>query len=289
LTGYQANQAARSLASGRSGSVGFLLSEPQQLLFSDPNFAVLLREATRVLAEHDIPLLLMLASTQQERRRIARYIDAGHVDGVLLISPHRSDPLLRMLVDRRLPAVCCGKPLGMEGRMPYVAADDYQGGADMTTHLLGLGYQRIAMIAGPEDMSGGVERLAGYRAVLGESADPRLVALGDYSRQSGARAMAELLDRDIPIDAVFAASDLMAAGAMDLLHERDVSIPGDIAVTGFDDTGLAATLKPALTTMHQPFDRIANEMVRLLLAAIDEAEPPSAILLPATLVRRLSD
>ncbi|MDR3107183.1 MAG: LacI family DNA-binding transcriptional regulator, partial [Bifidobacteriaceae bacterium] len=103
-TGYQPNQAARSLSSGRSGSVGFLLSEPQQLLFSDPNFAVLLRESARALALLDIPLLLMMAATAQERDRVTRYIDAGHIDGVLLISPHQGDPLARVLVDRKIPA-----------------------------------------------------------------------------------------------------------------------------------------------------------------------------------------
>jgi DNA-binding LacI/PurR family transcriptional regulator len=285
-TGYQPNQAARSLSSGRAGSVGFLLSEPQQLLFSDPNFAVLLREAARALAALDIPLLLMMAATQQERRRITRYIDAGHVDGVLLISPHQGDPLSRVLVERKVPAVCCGKPLGMEGRLSYVAADDFQGGVTMTTYLVQRGYQHIAMIAGPPDMSGGVERLAGYRSVCGQ-VDPRMIAYGDYSRESGAQAMTQLLAQNIPIDAVFAATDLMAAGAIEVIKERGLSVPDDIAVAGFDDAGLAAAHKPPLTTMHQPFDRIADEMVRLLLAVINGAGP-AATLLTTNLIQRES-
>ena len=155
----------------------------------------------------------------------------------------------------------------------------------MTTYLASRGHTRIATIAGPPDTAGGIERLAGYRAALGEAVDERLIATGDYSRDSGAAAMAELLGRNVPIDAVFAASDLMAAGAIEVLRERGLRVPDDIAVAGFDDTGLAASLKPALTTMHQPFDRIADEMVRLLLAVIDGAAP-AATLLPITLVVR---
>ena len=285
-TGYQANHAARSLASGRSGSIGFLLSEPQQLLFSDPNFAVLLREAARALADKDMPLVLMMAATQQERRRVTRYIDGGHVDGVLLISPHQGDPLSRMLVERKVPSVCCGRPLGMEGRLSYVAADDFQGAAAMTSYLVDRGYRHIGMLAGPQDMSGGVERLAGYCSVLGADS-PELVAYGDYSRESGTAAMAQLLDAGAPLDAVFAASDLMAAGAIDELRERGLSVPDDIAVAGFDDTGLAAANRPPLTTMHQPFDRIADEMVRLLLDVIEGAQP-AGTLLGTTLVPRES-
>jgi DNA-binding LacI/PurR family transcriptional regulator len=174
----------------------------------------------------------------------------------------------------------------MEGRLSYAAADDFHGGATMTSYLLEQGHRDIAMIAGPPDMSGGVERLAGYKSVMGE-VDPRMIARGDYSRESGARAMEELLDRGAPIDAVFAATDLMAAGAIEVLKDRGLAVPGDIAVAGFDDAGLAAAHKPPLTTMRQPFDRIADEMIRLLLAVIDGADP-AAVILATTLVKRES-
>jgi DNA-binding LacI/PurR family transcriptional regulator len=265
--------------------VGFLLTDPQQLLFSDPNFAVLLREAGRALAALDMPLVLMMASTQQERRRIARYLDAGHVDGVLLISPHEGDPLPKTLVERNIPTVCCGRPLGMEGRISYVACDDFRGGAIMTSYLLRRGYRRVAMITGPGD-TGAVDRLAGYQSVL-DDIDERMVARGDYSRESGRRAMTELLDRKVPIDAVFAATDLMAAGAVEVLAARGLAVPGDIAVAGFDDSGLAESHKPPLTTMHQPFDRIADEMVRILLGMI-EGDESAAVLLTPTLIERES-
>jgi DNA-binding LacI/PurR family transcriptional regulator len=285
--GYSANQHARSLASGRAGSVGFLLSEPRQLLFEDPNFAVLLRAAAQALAARDMPLILMVAASPDERRRIGSYLDAGHVDGVLLISSHRGDRLAQFLVDNRIPAVSCGKPLGLEDRLAYAAADDRSGASAITRYLLGKGRRRVATVAGPQDMPGGVERLAGWRDAMGSQAAEALIASGDFSADSGARATEELLARQVGFDAVFAASDLMAAGVLAALRRRGLAVPEDVAVVGFDDSGPAATLDPPLTTMRQPLDQIGAEMVRLLLAVI-EGGAPESVLLPVTLVERAS-
>lgn len=92
-TGYQANNHARSLVTGRSNSVAFLLTEPQHLLFEDPTFSILLRGAAQALAERKMPLLLMVAGDADERRRITDYVGAGHVDGVLVVSSHAGSPV----------------------------------------------------------------------------------------------------------------------------------------------------------------------------------------------------
>lgn len=155
----------------------------------------------------------------------------------------------------------------------------------MTRHLLDLGRTRVATITGPLDTSGGTLRLEGYRAELGDRFDATLVAHGDYSRDSGDRAMRELLDRHSDLDAVFVASDLMASGALVALRESGRRVPDDVAVGGFDDNGLAANVHPALTTMRQPFERISAEMVRLLLEVI-EGQDPAAITVPTSLVLR---
>lgn len=286
-TGYSANQHARSLVTGRSNSVAFLLTEPQHLLFEDPTFSILLRAAAQALGAREMPLLLMVAGTPQERRRITDYVAAGHVDGVLLISSHRGNPVLGELLRQDVPTISCGAPLGYEGRVGYVSSDDLDGARRMTAHLREQGRTRVATITGPLDTPGGTQRLAGYRDVLGDAYDESLVAHGDYSRASGQAAMAELLARRPDLDAVFVASDLMAAGAYVALREAGRRVPEDVAVGGFDDTGLAATLEPPLTTMRQPFERIASEMVRLLLEVVDGQEP-AAMVLPTTLVRRES-
>lgn len=284
-TGYAANRHARSLVTGRANSVAFLLTEPQQLLFEDPNFSVLLRGAADALAKRDMPLLLMVAGTAEERRRVTDYVTAGHVDGVLLISSHAGNPVVGALLRDGIPTVACGTPLGHEGKIGYVAADDVAGAREMVRHLRDTGRRQIATITGPLDTPGGVQRLQGYRDELGASYDDSLVAHGDYSRLGGQRAMAELLERRPDLDAVFVASDLMAAGALATLAAQGRRVPDDVAVGGFDDSYLAATLTPALTTMRQPFERISSEMVRLLTDVIN-GEQPAAITLPTTLVRR---
>ncbi|WP_259308916.1 LacI family DNA-binding transcriptional regulator [Cellulomonas sp. P24] len=286
-TGYAANQHARSLATGRSNSIAFLLTEPQHLLFEDPNFSILLRGAAEALARRELPLLLMVASTPEERRRITAYVSAGHVDGVLLISSHAGNPIVASLLRREIPLIACGVPLGFEQQVGYVTADDAAGARTMTRHLVDRGCRRIATVTGPLDTPGGTMRLAGFTAELGDAFDERLVAHGDYTRAGGERAMRELLERAPDLDGVFVASDLMAAGALTVLREAGRRVPEDVAVGGFDDSGLAATLVPPLTTIRQPLERISEEMVRLLLEVIDGQEP-AAITLPTTLVVRES-
>ncbi|MFE4964594.1 LacI family DNA-binding transcriptional regulator [Streptomyces sp. NPDC056660] len=289
-TGYVVNRHARSLITGRSDSVGFLLTEPQERFFEDPNFNVLLSGCTQALAGHDIPLLLMLAGTKDERRRITRYISAGHVDGVLLVSSHSGDPVAEELRAAGVPLVACGKPIGLGSKVSYVAADDRDGARDMVRHLLSLGRRRIGMITGPLDTPGGVERLAGYQEVLTEAGveiDESLIVSGDYSRASGEAGAERLLAQAPDLDAVFVASDLMAQGVLTVLQRAGKRVPDDIAVGGFDDSPVATTVSPALTTIRQPWDRISTEMVRVLLAQIG-GEDPAAVILPTELVRRES-
>lgn len=284
-TGYRVNPHARSLATNRTGSVAFLLTEDHQLLFEDPNFSMLLTGAAQALAERQLSLVLIMAGSAAEQERALAYIEAGHVDGVLLVSAHSGQRLISDIVDSKVPAIACGIPLGFQKRLGYVAADDLEGAREMVAHLRSLGRERIATVAGPADTPGGVTRLEGYRLELGEAFDERLVRHGDYGRASGEAAMRELLTADPTIDAVFVANDRMAAGAIDALHAAGKRVPEDVAVGGFDDSSIALGTEPALTTMRQPFERISAEMVRLLLQVI-EGERPAAITLPTELVVR---
>ncbi|ARQ72598.1 LacI family DNA-binding transcriptional regulator [Streptomyces marincola] len=289
-TGYVVNRHARSLITGRSGSVAFLLTEPQERFFEDPNLGVLLRGCTQALAAHDIPLLLMIAGSGAEQRRITRYVSAGHVDGVLLVSSRTGDPMAETLVRAGLPVVMCGRPVGRATGLAHVAADDRGGARQMVRHLLHTGRRRVATVTGPLDTPGGVERLAGYREVLAEAglpADEDLVETGDYSHDGAAAATARLLARRPDLDALFVASDLMARGALAALERAGRRVPHDVAVGGFDDSTAAVASRPGLTTVRQPWDRISSEMVRVLLARM-AGEDTSAVILPTELVRRES-
>jgi DNA-binding LacI/PurR family transcriptional regulator len=170
---------------------------------------------------------------------------------------------------------------------------DNAGGARLAVgHLAGQGRRQIAVIAGPQDMGVGVGRLAGYRdAVVGAGlpADEGLVGYGELSEESGAAAMRGLLAARPGVDAVFAASDLMAVGAMRVVKEMGRKIPMDVAVVGFEDSVLAKQTDPPLTTVHQPVEEMGREMARLLLDLISgEVEPDSSVILDTHLVNRAS-
>ncbi|WP_307807363.1 LacI family DNA-binding transcriptional regulator [Naasia sp. SYSU D00948] len=287
VTGYTANHHARSLARGRAGSLAFLLTEPQHLLFEDPTFALLLRGAAEALAQRDMTLVLLVAGTASERANVEHFVGAGHVDGVMLISSHESDPLLESLLRAGVPTVCCGVPLGHEAVVPAVSVDEAGSARGMTRYLLDRGHRRIATIAGPHDTPGGKYRLEGFREEMGDLFVAELVEEGDYSEESGAAAMSRLLERSPRLDAVFAANDRMAIGAMGVLQKRGLRVPEDLAVAGFDDSGQAARHEPALTTMRQPWARISAEMVALLVDVIDGV-PREAMTLSTELVVRES-
>ena len=287
-TGYVVNNNARGLATRRSNHVAFVVSEPQERLFEDPNFGVLMRACTQALGERDLGMLLMVAGDQEQRARVVRYARGGYVDGLLLISTHSGDEILDEFERAQLPTICCGRPLGHEHAVPYVAADDRGGARQMCRHLVSTGRQRIATITGPLDTPGGADRLAGYRDVFGASASPDLVATSpDWSYVGGEQAMAELLGRVPDLDGVFVASDLMASGALAALRRLGRTVPQDVLVGGFDDSPIAVTTEPSLTTIRQPLALVGREMVHQLLRLLD-GEVVGSVILPTELVVRRS-
>ncbi|MFI6736322.1 LacI family DNA-binding transcriptional regulator [Nonomuraea sp. NPDC050451] len=286
-TGYVVNRAARSLVTQRTGSIVMVLSEPHEKLFEDPNYSTTIRVAIRMLAERDLSLVMMLAGDEGDRERVVRYVRGGHADGVLLLSTHAGDPFIDALRSGP-PAVSCGAVVGSEGVIPYAAANERLGGRQMTEYFVNQGRRRIAMITGPMDTPGGIQRLEGFADVLGRKATKKLIAHGDWTQASGERAMTELLARTPDIDAVFVASDLMAAGALAALRAAGRRVPDDVAVGGFDDSSVALSTHPPLTTIRQPLAEVAQETVRLLLALIDGAEHVDPVILPTELVIRES-
>nr|WP_062527251.1 LacI family DNA-binding transcriptional regulator [Demequina rhizosphaerae] len=286
VTGYRINPHARSLATSRTGSIGFLLTESYERFFADPNFLKILRSCADALAEHGMTLVLIMADTLEERGRATEYLTGGHVDGALVVSSHSgSQEFLATLLQAQLPVISAGVPLGFEDRVGFATADDEGGARAMVEHLRAQGRTRIVHIAGPQDTSGGTSRLRAFRDLMGEAFSEDLVAYGDYGRESGRHGMRELLAREIPFDAVFCANDLMAAGAMDVLRSAGIAVPEDVAVAGFDDAPVALETEPPLTTVRQPFDRVSAEMVRLLVDEID-GKPAGRVTVPTEIVER---
>jgi DNA-binding LacI/PurR family transcriptional regulator len=287
-TGYVLNRTARSLVTQRSGSVVMVFAEPHEKVFEDPNYGTTIRTAIRRLAERDVSLVIMMAGDDGDRERVIRYVRGGHADGVLLMFTHAGDPLADALEAIGIPAVACGAVIGKENVIPYAAANDREGARQMTRYLVERGRKKISTITGPMDTPGGIQRLEGFVDVLGRKASKKLIAHGDWTQLSGESAMARLLERTPDLDAVFVASDLMAAGALSALRAAGRRVPEDVAVGGFDDSAVALSTHPPLTTIRQPQERVAEETVRLLLALIDGAEHLDPVILPTDLIVRES-
>lgn len=287
--GYVPNRAARSLVTRRTDTIAMVVNEPNTTFFADPYFAHVVRAAIPALAGTDVQLVLVIAQTKAEHARLTRYLQGRHVDGVLLMSLHADDPLPRILHRANVPTVSWGRPPRPLMHLPYVDADNIGGARLAVRHLLKVGRKKIATIAGPADMCVGADRLAGYRDAIQDAAHGgELVAYGDFSQQSGERAMEELLARAPRLDGVFAASDLMAAGALRALRRAGRRVPDDVAVVGHDDLEVARLTEPALTTIHQPVDDMARTMTRMLLAQVHDGEEAEPAVLPTYLVERSS-
>ena len=170
---------------------------------------------------------------------------------------------------------------------PIVGVDSISGATAAARHLLERGRRRIATICGPQDMPAGIDRLAGLRAGLG-TAGLVAVATGDFTRESGERAMRQLLDAAPDLDAVFVASDLMALGALQALRASGRSVPHDVAVIGFDDSPAACYADPPLSTVRQPVVELGRLLARQLVRIIDGERIEDALILPTELVVRSS-
>ncbi|MEK8169144.1 substrate-binding domain-containing protein [Streptomyces sp. M19] len=198
---------------------------------------------------------------------------------------HGTDPLPAALARMGIPVVCNERLLGAASP-PYVGVDNAAGAAAAVRHLIAAGRTRIATIAGPQDMIGGIDRLAGYRTALGVAGLEARVAVGDFTQESGARAMRELLRDEPRLDAVFVASDLMAIGVLRTLRQAGRAVPDDVAVVGFDDIETARYTEPPLTTVRQPIARLGRELARQLLRLASGLRIEPSLVLPTELVLR---
>lgn len=268
--GYVPSRAARSLVTRRTDSIALVIPEPGDRLFAEPYFAGIVRGISQALADTSLQMWLSMVQTPAERDRVGRFLTRDHVDGVLMLSQHADDPLPGRVVEAGLPIVLCGRPLSPV-EVPYVDADNVGGARSAVEYLRRNGRTTIATIAGPQDMAPGVARLEGYRQVVGDG----LVEYGDFSEASGAEAMARLIDREPGLDAVFAASDPMAFGALQVLKDHRRRVPDDVAVIGFDGSPAGKHSEPPLSSVHQPAEAMGREMTRLLLAKLAGEDVPA--------------
>lgn len=290
--GYQPNQAARTLVTRRTGAIAVLFSEPQPKIFNDPHFAGIVKHAAAALAALDSQMVLVLVHTQADQLRAQRFLVGGHVDGALLFTPHQDDPLPAAARKLPLPVVFGGRPWGSLRGLYTVDNDNEAGGLIATKHLLERGCRRVVSVTGPSDELAAIDRITGWRQAVGadDAQTARLTENGGFTREGGERAMTELLQRVPDLDGVFAANDLMAAGALTALRAAGKRVPRDVAIVGFDDDpSVAPHTDPPLTTVRQDIGNQVQAMVDRLTLLIhgDEVRPRHQVL-PVDLIRRTS-
>ena len=286
--GYKLSVAARTLAGHRSYQIGLLYDNPSVYYTADIQKGATSRglvDGYRVLYQScDLHSATLVTE-------VGELIDHNHIDGLILTPPlTESDAVLAELVERQLPFVRLA-PGGDPHLSPLVQMDDVAASADMTNHLLDLGHRRIAFIKGHPDHPCAQQRLDGFvNAMRARSlpVDPDLVVDGLFSFESGIDAGRRLLSRPDRPTAIFSSNDDMAAGVLAVAHKMELSIPGDLSVTGFDDTDVARIVWPQLTTIRQPTRQLASTAMDLLLSALSSKLQETRLVLDYELQARES-
>ncbi len=272
---YVPNPAARSLMTRRTDTVALVAAEATSRVFGDPFFAAVARGASQELGRSGVHMILSMVQSDEDLDRLAAYVRGGHVDGALVISEHADRDVVGLATGSGIEVVVGGRPMPPHAGVPYVDNDNVAGGRLAARRLLDTGRRRIGTVTGPQDMSAGLDRLEGFRDELGDAFDPDLVQVGDFTTTGGARATTALLHRRPDVDALFVANDLMALGALRAVRDSGRSVPGDVAVVGFDDSDTAAVADPPLTTVRQRTVDQGRLMAQLLLTRLgrEVAEP----------------
>jgi DNA-binding LacI/PurR family transcriptional regulator len=286
--GYVPNRAARGLVTQRMDAYALVLTESADRIFpEDPFFSTLVHGAAQELAAAGKELVLHLASSPRIRQRVVDDALSGHVDGVMVVSMHGTEELPRTLARLDVPVVVNGRPLD-PSPVPYVDVANVEAARLAVRRLLNSGRRRIATIAGPQTAAGAIDRLTGYHAEMRDSRRTPVVALGDFTYESATSAMRQLLADHPRLDAVFAASDLMAHAALRVLRRSGRRVPDDVAVIGFDDTEPARYTEPPLTTVRLPIHDIGRTMARQVVRMAGGEPIERSVLLRTELVPRES-
>lgn len=265
---FQPNLAARGLVTGRTNVIGVVIPASVAVVFTDPYFPQLLQGISALCNTRDYSVMLWLAEPEFERRMISRILHNGLVDGVVVASIAMNDPIIESLIESKMPFMLIGRHPTED--VNYLDVDNVQAGRKATMHLVRLGYRRIATITGKQSQVAGYDRYQGYVKALQDSdhpVKPELVAEGDFTEESGYKAMQRLLK--YKPDAVFVASDMMAFGAMRALRDANLRIPEDVAVVGFDDIPASSKTIPPLTTVRQAIVQMGSLAVDSLINIIE--------------------
>lgn len=282
--GYRPNLAARALVTRRVGTIAVMVPETDERVFNDPWFPASYQGALDVFRGDATHVVLSMAHPSDGIEPMLAYLASGQIDGAIVLSHHGTE-FARFAAEQPTPVVFVGDP--QVAGLPFVDTDQALAARLATEHLLSKGCRKIASIAGPSDMVAGVRRQEHLERVLAEH-DLQLLATapGDFTRASGRSAAERLLDEGVDADGWFVASDLMAVGALDVLHERGIEVPDELRLVSIDNSAIGRLATPALTSVTndgRELVRLASQMLREVLAGQTPESP--RILAPELVVR----
>lgn len=285
---YIPNLAARSLRSRQTQTLAFVVPDITNVFWTTVARGV---EDTAQRCGYSV----VLGNTDEDAEKQQSYLRAMmqlRVDGVMIAPANRNADMIRPLRDMNVPTMVIDRKLdGWEG--DSVRGDSAGGARSIVEHLINLGHRNIAVITGPRGASTAEERAGGYCLALrkaGLSVDPRLIRWGEFRAASGERLAAELLDEGLPLDAIFAANNVVALGVLECLLKRGIRVPQDIALVCFDEMADAARLFQFFSVAAQPAYEIGATAATQLIHRIQGVEtgPPKEQILPAHLTLRYS-
>jgi len=286
--GYVPNAPARNLARRRSGVIGFVVPE-----ISNPYFGSIADYVVEAVERHG--RLVLLCSHRSQSVKQSSYIDlldSGAIDGMLYLGSFRSNERLAAAIADGLPVVVVDEPIAGLPPVSSVVMDDYAGGYQATSYLVALGHRRIAFVSGPAELGSVQERYRGYCDALrvgGIDAEGQVNLAGQFTEQFGMSALPHLLAAAEPPTAAFVASDYIALGVLSAAEVHGIKVPDDLSIVGFDDIRFSQYVRPRLTTIRSPVDRLAQQGVELLFERLADPEAAARTeVLPVELVVRES-
>lgn len=290
--GFAPNPAARALVTQRTKVIGVVIPVRPFVIFEDAfYFPTLLHGVSRVSNERDYAMLLWLGQSDEDEKRFYQRISSNRlVDGVVIASATHDNPLVAHFFEMNVPFVLVERPAHHQDQISYVTIDNVEAASDAVSHLISVGRRRVGSITGSLVNTDGIDRVEGYKRALHAArlpVDESLIVEGNFTYRSGYMGMKILLARSV--DAVFAASDVTARGALQALHEAGVRVPDDVAVVGFDDLPTAVQVRPRLTTVRQPIEEKGASAAALLLDMLEtNTYEPRRVVLPTQLIVRES-
>jgi LacI family transcriptional regulator len=284
---YRPNSLARSLRRGETKTIGLILPDS-----ANPFFAESARLLEEVAFQKSYSLILCNSNGDLEKERLySEVLFNKQVDGIIFMAAGDDTQSLQELIDHQLPVVVVDRILD-QMNVDAVITDNRASGYMAANHLIEYGHKRIGIIRGPSNLTPSAQRVIGYQQALEEAGlpiDPALQLTGDFHSESGYVAATQFLKISSPPTAIFACNDLMAIGALRAINEAGLSVPADLSIIGYDDIEMASYIQPAMTTIAQPIEELAETSINLLLERIERPGlSPRRIVLQNKLIIRQS-